>query len=103
MAVKTFLVAGALTLSTGLAVTLAGTLPGMAAQMQAGTGYAARVLCACHYVGGRDFAACRADLEPGMEAVATTLDAGNRMVIASIGPVRQRARFSDGEGCRMID
>ena len=34
-------------------------------QLELGTGYAARVACACRYIGNRKIENCRADFEPG--------------------------------------
>src|SRR3954470_23920868 len=43
-------------------------------QLELGTGYAARVACACRYIGNRSLASCRTDFEPGMEPIRLSED-----------------------------
>lgn len=63
-------------------------------------GYAARVVCACRYLGGRSEASCRTDFEPGMERVALHEDAAARRITATITPIaRASARYDAGYGC----
>lgn len=70
------------------------------AQAHVATGYAARVVCSCRYLGGRDMASCKTDFEPGMEVVGVEDDPAARRVTAWVPLFAKRsARFTPGYGC----
>ena len=67
-----------------------------------GAGYAAHVVCSCRYVGNRDMASCRTDMEPGTEIVSITDDPGRRSVTASVPLLSRRTATYDPEyGCAL--
>ena len=70
-------------------------------QLELGTGYAARVACACRYIGNRDLKSCRADFEPGMEPIRLAEDSATRTITASVPLITSRAvRFDPVLGCQ---
>ena len=73
-------------------------------QLELGTGYAARVACACRYIGyigNRDLQSCRADFEPGMEPIRLSDDPTTKTVTASVRLIANRsARFDPVLGCQ---
>ena len=72
-----------------------------AAQLELGVGYAARVACACRYIGGRDLKSCYKDFEPGMEPIALADDPATRTVTASVPLVASRSvTFDPVLGCQ---
>ena len=72
-----------------------------AAQLQLGVGYAARVACACRYIGGRDLKSCYKDFEPGMEPITLTDDTAARTVTASVPLIASRSvKFDPVLGCQ---
>ncbi len=63
-------------------------------------GFAARVVCACHFIGNRDVTSCRGDLEPGMEPVKFTIDENLARVTAHYPVLATRsATYSAATGC----
>ncbi len=76
------------------------TTPGKRAEL--GAGYAAHVICSCRYVGNRDMASCRTDMEPGTEIVTVTDDPERRAVTASVPLLSSRTATYDPEyGCAL--
>lgn len=66
-----------------------------------GVGYAARVACACRYIGNRPLQQCYADFEPGMEPIRLADDPRTKAVTASVPLLARRtARFDPVLGCR---
>jgi len=67
-----------------------------------GASYAARVGCACRYVGGRSLSNCRKDFEPGMELVILSEDRVTKSVTARFPLLAtQTGTYREGEGCRL--
>lgn len=74
---------------------------GRTAQLELGTGYAARVACGCRYMGNRDLAGCYADFEPGMALIRLSDDPATRTVTASVPLIAsRRVRFDAVLGCQ---
>ncbi len=74
----------------------------MGRQAEVATGYAARVVCACRYVGNRDMKSCKTDLEPGMEIVRLSEDPQAKRITASVPLIASRTARFDGEfGCAL--
>jgi hypothetical protein len=70
-------------------------------QLELGTGYAARVACACRYIGNRSLASCRTDFEPGMEPIRLSDDPATKTVTASVPLIASRsARYDPVLGCQ---
>lgn len=70
-------------------------------QLELGVGYAARVACGCHFIGGRSIGDCRKDFEPGMEPIQLAVDADRREVTASVPLIASRTvRYSNALGCQ---
>lgn len=70
-------------------------------QLELGTGYAARVACACRYIDGRDLASCRSDFEPGMEPISLEDDPATKTVTAYVPLIAHRAvRYDPLLGCQ---
>lgn len=68
-----------------------------------GTGYAARVVCSCRYVGGRELGDCEKDLEPGMELVSLSDNADAKRITASVTLLAEdQAEFREGFGCVLL-
>jgi hypothetical protein len=66
-------------------------------------GYTAHIICSCRYVGLRDMASCRTDLEPGTEIVRIEDVEARKTVIARVPLLAtRRARFEDGYGCTLL-
>lgn len=73
-------------------------------QLELGTGYAARVACACRYIGNRRLKSCYADFEPGMEPIRLSEDIAAKSVTASVPLLASRtARFDPLLGCQAED
>ena len=73
----------------------------MRPQLELGTGYAARVACACRYIGNRPLASCYKDFEPGMEPIRLSENAAEKSVTASVPLLASRtARFDPLLGCQ---
>ena len=71
------------------------------AQLELGVGYAARVACACRYIGNRTLASCYKDFEPGMEVIRLSDDPVRQSVTASVPLIAQRtARYDAVLGCQ---
>ena len=64
------------------------------------TSFAARTVCSCHFIGGRDLSQCRDDLEPGMGLVMLSADEEAKSVTARL-PIlsTQTASYREGWGC----
>jgi len=70
-------------------------------QLELGTGYAARVACACRYISDRALENCRADFEPGMESIWLSEDPPTKTVTASVPLIASRsARYDPVLGCQ---
>ena len=70
-------------------------------QLELGTGYAARIACACRYIGNRDLKSCRADFEPGMEAIRLSEDEATKTVTAYVPLIASRsATYDPVLGCQ---
>lgn len=68
-----------------------------------GTGYAARVVCSCRYIGERSLNDCEKDLEPGMEMVALSDDETAKRVTATITFLAEdQAEYRKGFGCVLL-
>jgi hypothetical protein len=73
----------------------------MRPQLELGTGYAARVACACRYIGNRPLAQCTKDFEPGMEMIRLTENPTDKSVTASVPLLAHRtAHFDPLLGCQ---
>lgn len=73
----------------------------MRPQLELGTGYAARVACACRYIGNRPLKSCYKDFEPGMEPIRLSENAVEKSVTASVPLLASRtARFDPLLGCQ---
>jgi hypothetical protein len=73
----------------------------MRPQLELGVGYAARVACACRYIGNRPLAQCYKDFEPGMELIRLSENSADRSVTASVPLLARRtARFDPLLGCQ---
>jgi hypothetical protein len=73
-------------------------------QAEIGVGYAARVACACRYLGGRELGACTADFDPGLEIVTVTEDGAAKRITATVPLLATRsARFDGNLGCALED
>lgn len=72
----------------------------MRPQLELGTGYAARVACACRYIGNRPLQQCYKDFEPGMEMIRLSENPAEKSVTASVPLLAHRtARFDPLLGC----
>lgn len=70
-------------------------------QLELGTGYAARVACACRYIGDRKIENCTADFEPGMESIWLSDDPSTKTVTAWVPLIASRsARYDPLLGCQ---
>lgn len=68
------------------------------------SGYVARVVCSCRYVGGRDMASCATDFEPGMEIVQMSDDPAAKRITAWAPLLGGRtAHYTEGYGCAFDD
>jgi hypothetical protein len=96
------LLAIALLCVVALAVTAAYYGPGMRQMARIGAGYVAKQVCSCVFVGGRDLAACRADLRPRAERVQAEVLLPERAVRAWLPLLAERtARHHAGSGCTL--
>ncbi len=90
-------------LSVAIAIAAGGGLgvtQKLAPRAAVAAGFAARVVCACHFVGNRDLASCRHDLEPGTEPVKLTIDENLALVTARYPVLATRsATYSSTMGC----
>jgi hypothetical protein len=73
-------------------------------QSYVGSGYVAKEICSCVYVGSRDFAACRTDLMPltglgWLRAEPLPDGSGVRAWLPGFDP--RIARAEDGGGCTL--
>ena len=76
--------------------------PGMRQLARVGSGFVAKQVCSCIFVGGRDLAACRADLRPRAERVEAEVLGAERAVRAWVPLLGERtARYRDGSGCAL--
>lgn len=64
-------------------------------QLQLGVGYAARVACACRFIGNRPLAQCRTDFEAGMEPIRLSEDAARKSVTAYVPLIASRTATLD--------
>ena len=64
-------------------------------QLQLGVGYAARVACACRFIGNRPLQQCRSDFEAGMEPIRLEEDAGRKSVTAYVPLIASRTATLD--------
>lgn len=95
-------------LGVGSAVAVLAAIGGAAAyadavrpRLELGVGYAARVACACRYIGRRPLDSCYRDFEPGMEPIRLADDPARKGVTASVPLLTSRtARFDPLLGCR---
>jgi hypothetical protein len=95
------LLTAAVLLGGGFAVLKAGPY---GRQAEVGVGYAARVACACRYLGGRSLDSCTADFDPGLEIVTVTEDEAAKRITASVPLLATRsARFEGELGCALED
>lgn len=98
-------------LSIGLPVLLLAGIGGalayadaMRPQLELGVGYAARVACACRFIGNRPLGDCYRDFEPGMEPIRLAEDVGARSVTASVPLLTSRTvRYDPVLGCQPED
>ena len=56
------------------------------------SGYVARVVCSCRYLGNRDMKSCATDFEPGMEIVKMSDDPAAKRVTAWVPLLAKRSR-----------
>ena len=91
----------ALTILAALLIAAALYVQRMRPQLELGTGYAARVACACRYIGNRPLQQCTKDFEPGMEMIRLSENPTERSVTASVPLLARRtARFDPLLGCQ---
>lgn len=70
-------------------------------QLELGVGYAARVACGCHYIGGRPLGDCHKDFEPGMEPIRLADDPATKTITASVPLIAsRRVRYDAALGCQ---
>lgn len=70
-------------------------------QLELGVGYAARVACGCHYIGGRPLGDCHKDFEPGMEPIRLADDPATKTITASVPLIAARkVRYDAVLGCQ---
>ena len=70
-------------------------------QLELGVGYAARVGCGCHYIGGRPLGDCHKDFEPGMEPIRLADNPATKTITASVPLIATRkARYDPILGCQ---
>jgi hypothetical protein len=73
----------------------------MTPTLELGVGYAARVACACRYIGNRTLDNCYKDFEPGMEPISLADDPATKTITASVPLIASRAaRFDPVLGCQ---
>lgn len=86
-----------------MAIVLAGGIylyPGLKAQAEAGSAYAARIGCSCRYVQGRAMDSCVRDFEPGMEIVSVADDPATKTVTGAVPLLASRsASYRGASGC----
>ncbi|MFB0611831.1 hypothetical protein [Aurantiacibacter poecillastricola] len=69
---------------------------------RSGTAYAAKYVCSCRYLGGREVRQCREDLLPGMGVIWLSEDEGEQSVTASVPLVESTmATYREGRGCQL--
>jgi hypothetical protein len=67
---------------------------------QVASGYMARVVCACRFIGKRTLDSCLTDKEVGMEHVRVSVDPAARRVTASVPLLANaHATYTPGLGC----
>lgn len=92
---------GAAVLLVALVASLLLYARAMRPQLELGVGYAARVACACRYIGNRSLGDCRKDFEPGMELIRLSEHAEAKSVTASVPLLTSRtARLDPVLGCQ---
>jgi hypothetical protein len=85
----------------GLLIAAALHARAMRPQLELGTGYAARVACACRYIGNRPLGSCYKDFEPGMEMIGLSENPADKSVTASVPLLAHRtAHFDPLLGCQ---
>ena len=95
---RRLLAVGGLLAVAGLGAAL--FIPSLRAQIHVGEGYVAKQVCSCMFVGGRDFAACRADVPASMDPIqAEALRDGVRAWVVPFG--ERRARYLPDRGCTL--
>jgi hypothetical protein len=73
----------------------------MTPTLELGVGYAARVGCACRYIGNRTLESCYKDFEPGMEPISLSDDPATKTVTASVPLIASRSvRYDAVLGCQ---
>jgi hypothetical protein len=92
--------------AAGLLVGLVGAAlvigPSLRRVARIGAGVAAKQLCSCVFVAGRDEAGCRSDLPPGTDPVRVVVDHAGRTVRAWVPLLADRmAGYRDGTGCTL--
>jgi hypothetical protein len=77
--------------------------PRAAGRARIGVGFAAKQICSCVHVAGREVDACRADLMPVMDPIDVQLLADPAGVRASLllGAVERTALHHPGSGCTL--
>lgn len=83
---------------------LAVAYPILSERSAIGAGYVAKEICSCVAVGGREYAACRADLpeDLGFERVRSELLANGAGVRAWVPGLAERTALAKpGEGCTL--
>ena len=66
----------------------------------AASAYAAKAVCSCRYVAGRDMGSCKSDLPSNMWAVWLSDDEEAKAVAARVPLVAsERAQYREGFGC----
>jgi hypothetical protein len=66
------------------------------------TAYAARIVCSCRHVAGREFDQCRKDLPSGMDFVLLSEDEEEKAVSAWLPFfASDTARYRKGPGCQL--
>jgi len=86
-----------------VAVGLAVGLPRLERRVYVGTGFVAKQMCSCMFVGDRSFDACRPDMFREMDRVAAEVlpaDDGVRAWVPLLG--ERTARYVPGEGCTLL-
>lgn len=97
---------GLLVIAIALLALVGGALayygPRLRQQGRIGAGFVAKEVCSCIFVGGRELAACRADLRPRAERVRAQVLLPERAVRAWIPLLgEQTARYREGTGCTL--
>jgi hypothetical protein len=77
--------------------------PRAVGRAQIGVGFAAKQICSCVYVTGREVPACRADLMPAMDPIDVQVLGDPEGVRASLlmGALKRTALHHPGSGCTL--